>query len=32
MFNNIFCEMGEKVINWGGLAEWGNRPNYVLEV
>ena len=31
MFNNIFCEMKfKKVIHWGG--EWGNRPNYVLEV
>ena len=32
MFNNIFCEMkGEKVICWGGLGEWGNRPNCLLE-
>ena len=36
MFNNIFWEMkGKKVIHWGGEGgweEWGNRPNYVLEV
>ena len=33
MFNNIFCEMkGKKVIHCGGLGEWGNRPNCILEV
>ena len=37
MFNNIFCEMkGKKVIHWGGggggWGEWGNHPNFVLEV
>ena len=34
MFNNIFCEIkGQKVIHWrGGCGEWGNSPNYVLEV
>ena len=35
MFNNIFCEVkalkGKKVIHWG-LGEWGNYPNYILEV
>ena len=33
MFNNIFCEMTiKKVITWGGQGEWGNRPNFFLEV
>ena len=34
MFNNLFYEMkGKNVIDWsGGWGEWGNRPNYVLEV
>ena len=30
MFNNIFCEMKGKKLSSG--EEWGNRPNYVLEV
>ena len=30
MFNNIYCEMNiKKVIQWG---EWGNHPNFLLEV
>ena len=33
MFNKMYCEMkGKKVIHWGGWGEWGNRPNYALEV
>ena len=34
IFNKTICEMkGKKVIHWnGGLGEWGNRPNSVLEV
>ena len=33
MFNNIFCEINiKKVIHWGGLWEWGNHPNFFLEV
>ena len=33
MFNYIFCEMNiEKVIHCGGLGEWGNCPNFLLEV
>ena len=33
MFNNIFCEMGKKVIHCGmpaACGEWGNCPNFVL--
>ena len=33
MLNNIYCEMDiKKVIHWGGPGEWGNRPNFILEV
>ena len=34
MFHNIFSEMkGKNVIHWEGAhGEWGNRPNFVLEV
>ena len=39
MFNNIFCEMGKKVIlDLGivspgpGLGKWGRHPNFFLEV
>ena len=27
MFNKKICEMGKKVIHWGGLEELGNCPN-----
>ena len=33
MFYNILCEMkGKKVIHWGAYEEWGNPPNFILEV
>ena len=36
MFNNIFCEMTIKKVSAGGegqgQGEWGNRPNFFLEV
>ena len=32
MLNNIFCEMKKLSTVGGGLGEWGNCPNFVLEV